>query len=246
MDNLEYIETYFNGELSQERKSEFEQRIIVDPVFAEEVAFYLSTKEVAIAEIRKEKERFKEIYKQYKKGNQADLNKPGLLRKLLPWAAAAILAGIIFFGWSVWFKPDSAQVLADKYIQENFHTLSVKMDSEQDSLQKGLRLYNEGRVEEALKQFESMIRSDTSFFDAKKYAGIVSLRLGQYDKAVSYFSQIENYTHLYANPGKFYHALTLLRRNQPGDKKTAKRLLQQVVENDLEGKEEAGNWLKKW
>ena len=42
MDNLELIEAYFNNELAQERKSEFDRRIISDPAFAEEVAFYLS------------------------------------------------------------------------------------------------------------------------------------------------------------------------------------------------------------
>ncbi|HKO81806.1 MAG TPA: hypothetical protein VJU78_15480, partial [Chitinophagaceae bacterium] len=77
------------------------------------------------------------------------------------------------------------------------------------------------------------------------YAGIVSLRLEQYDKAVNYFSKIENIK-LHANPGKFYHALVLIKRSQPGDMETAKQLLKQVVENDLEGKEEAEKWLKKW
>ena len=65
MDNLEYIDTYFKGELSPEIKKDFEQRIVTDPVFAEEVAFYLSSKQVAATEMRNEKEKFKEIYQQY-------------------------------------------------------------------------------------------------------------------------------------------------------------------------------------
>ena len=246
MDNLEYIETYFLEELSPERKKEFEQRIITDPAFADEAAFYLSSKQVATAEMTKEKERFKEIYAQYKQDNQAERQKPALLRKLLPWAAAAaVLAGIIF-GWNVWLRPVPPQVLADKYVLENFQTLPVKMGGKEDSLQTGLRLFNEGRLEDALKQFETLVVNDTSFFEAKKYAGVVSLRLGQYEKAISYFSQLENDTKYFANPGKFYHALTLMRRNQPGDEQTARQLLQQVKDNDLEKREEAENWLKKW
>jgi tetratricopeptide (TPR) repeat protein len=245
LDNLEYIEAYFNEELSQEGRREFEQKIITDPVFAEEVAFYLSSKQVAAAAMTKEKERLKEIYVQYKQGKNADQRQPALLRKLWPWAAAAaVLAGILF-GLNVWFKPDSPMKLADKYMLENFQTLSVTM-GKQDSLQAGLSIYNEGRLEEALKQFETIVRNDTTFIEAKKYAGIVSLRLGQYDKAIDYFSQLEIYTGLYANPGKFYKALTLLKRNQPGDTDTARQLLQQVVENDLEGKKVAEKWLKKW
>jgi tetratricopeptide (TPR) repeat protein len=245
MDNMEYIETYFNKELSPERKREFEQKIIADPVFAEDVAFYLSLKQAAAAEMKDEKERFKGIFAQYKQGKNADRQQPALLRKLWPWAAAAaaVLAGIIF-GLNVWFQPGSPMELADKYMLENFQTLSVTM-GKQDSLQMGLSIYNEGRLEEALKQFETIARNDTTFIEAKKYAGIVSLRLAQYDKAINYFSQVEN-TQLYANPGKFYHALTLIKRNRPGDTETAKQLLQQVVENDLVGKEDAEEWLKKW
>ena len=242
---MEYIETYFNEELSPERKKEFEQRIATDPVFAEEVAFYLSTKQVVVMEMMEDRERFKEIYTEYKKGNRPERQKTTLVRKLWPWAAvAAVLAGIIF-GWNAWYSSSSPKELADKFVQQNFQTLPVTMGNKEDSLQAGLHLFNEGRLEEALKQFESMGRNDESSVEAKKYAGIVSLRLGQYDKAINYFSQIEN-IQLYANPGKFYQALTLIKRNRPGDMEAAKLLLLQVVENDLQGKEDAEKWLEKW
>ena len=245
MDNLEYIESYFNEELTPEKKREFEQRITADPVFAEEVAFSLSSKQAIAAVGIEQRERFKDVYAEYKHVTQAKKQQPALLRKLWPWAAvAAILAGIIF-GWNTWLRSPSSTELADKYIKENFQTLSVSMGNNEDSLQAGLRLYNANRLEEALKQFENIAVNDTSLIEAKKYAGIVSLRLEQYDKAINYFSKIENIK-LHANPGKFYHALVLIKRSQPGDMETAKQLLQQVVENDLEGKEEAEKWLKKW
>jgi tetratricopeptide (TPR) repeat protein len=246
MDNMEFIEAWFNAQLSPERKKEFEQRITTDPAFAEETAFYLSLRQGAAHEMMEERERFKPVYEQYKRGVHTNKPQPVMMRKLWPWvAAAAVMAGIIF-GWNAWLTQASPDILADKYVKEHFQTLSVTMGNNQDSLQAGLRLYNEGRHEEALKQFETMAQNDTSFIEAKKYAGIISLRLGQYDKAINWFSQLENYTQLYANPGKFYHALTLLERNLPGDKETAKSLLQQVVEKDLEGREVAEKWLREW
>jgi hypothetical protein len=39
---------------------------------------------------------------------------------------------------------------------------------------------------------------------------------------------------LFANPGKFYVALTLLKRNRSGDVAEAKKLLHQVTEQGLE------------
>jgi hypothetical protein len=71
------------------------------------------------------------------------------------------------------------------------------------------------------------------------------LRLGEYDKAISYFSQLGAYK-LYRNPGKFYQAVTLMKRNQPGDKERARDFLQEVVDNELEGSLVAEQWLRKW
>ena len=246
MDNLNYMEAYFNRELPSESEREFEQKITGDPAFAEEVAFYLSSRQAAAAEMMEQKERLKVVYEQYKQGKHTNSHQPAILRRFFPWvAAAAVLAGIIF-GLNVWFKPGSPGELADKYMLENFQNLPVKMDIARDSLQTALGMYNEGRTEEALKKLESIVRNDTTFSEAKKYAGIVSLRVGQYDKAIDYFSQLANHTGLYANPGTFYHALTLLKRNRPGDKEAAKLLLVQVVQNDMEEKNVAQKWLRKW
>ena len=65
---MEYIDAFFNEGLSAERKEEFEQRIASDPVFAEEVAFYLSSKQAASDEKNAEREKFKHLINP---GNQA-------------------------------------------------------------------------------------------------------------------------------------------------------------------------------
>jgi tetratricopeptide (TPR) repeat protein len=122
----------------------------------------------------------------------------------------------------------------------------VTMSSRADSMQTGVRLYNEGRFSESLLQFEKIIQSDTGSYDAEKYAGIVCLQLGKYDEAIGWFVKLENNTHLYINYGKFYHALTLLERGQKNDNVLAKQLLQQIVDQGLEGKENAAKWLEKW
>ena len=82
--------------------------------------------------------------------------------------------------------------------------------------------------------------------DLKKYIGIVYLRLGKYDKALDYFQQLWNIKGLYFNPGLFYQAITLLKRNQTGDFDHAKKLLEQVDQFNLAGSEEARKWLKKF
>jgi tetratricopeptide (TPR) repeat protein len=141
-------------------------------------------------------------------------------------------------------KPSSPQYLADEYIKQNFEKeMGVKMAGREDSLDAAIRSYNENKLTEALQQFDKIIQTDSIADKAKKMAGIVSLRLGDYDKAIYYFTQLENLK-LFSNPGKLYHALALLKRNRTGDKEMAKQLLQQVIEKDLEGKETAQDWLK--
>jgi tetratricopeptide (TPR) repeat protein len=241
LDTLNYIDNYFSGKPSAEAKEEFEKRIIDSPEFAEEVSFYLSAKQIAAVN---SSERFSQLYAALKKDGAIQEENVAIRKKLWPFLAAAAVIAAIVVGWSVFFRPVLSSGLADKYIRENFQSLGVTMGGAEDSLQTGLRLYNEGKLQESLNQFETILKTDTSSFEAKKYAGIVSLRMNDYDKAIRYFEELSNYTQLYANPGKFYYALTLLKRDRPGDKQEAKNLLNQIVKDDLEGKNHAEEWLK--
>lgn len=241
MDNLAYIDDYFQGTLLPEEKTGFEKRLREDESFAEEVAFYLSAKKLVLEKLHDEKKaRFKELYKPGK-------SQPAPVRRINRnwlYAAAAVtlflVASIIYF-----MQPPSGQQLADTYIDQNFKTLSVTMGSSEDSLQNGLGLYNEGKLTEAAQQFERVSQSDPTNYMAKLYAGITYLRLTDYEKAINYFTQLQAETNLRSNPGKFYLATTLLKRAKQGDEQEAKRLLQEVVNQNLEGKETAEQWLKK-
>jgi tetratricopeptide (TPR) repeat protein len=244
---LEYIDAYFNHELKPEEARQFEQKIIEDRNFAKEVAFYLSTKQVLKEEIIAEKKKqFRELLGQ--NSSSSKLRSIAPVRKLWAYAAAAAaIVFILFAGYLFLFRQTtSPPQMAEEYVKQNLQSLGVTMGNSQDSLQNALRLYNEGRLNASLEQFESMVQRDSSNNSAKEYAGIVYLRLGNYDKALAYFQQLEKYS-LASNPAIFYQALTLLKRNQPGDKQQARQLLQQVVANDLKGKETAQQWLeKKW
>ena len=246
--HTEYIDDYFAGNLNPEERKNFEKQMELDRNFAQEVAFYLATKQALKEELADEKkEWFRELASQNVtlsvKTRSAQVRRMWVYRL----AAAAVFVGIVFFSWSLFFQPSSTpNELADKYISTELETLGVKMSATLDSMQDGKRLYNEKQYDSALQVFEQVAQRDASNSDAKKCAGLSSLMLGNYDKALAYFQQLSTYT-LYANPAIFYQALTLMKRNHPGDKEEAKRLLKQVSDSDLEGKETANQWLnKKW
>ncbi|GEM_PF-3375213 len=78
-----------------------------------------------------------------------------------------------------------------------------------------------------------------------KYEGFAYLLLKDYDKAVKSFHALSLKLDLFSNPGLFYEALALVKRNSAGDADAARKLLKQVVDKKLEGETEAEKILKK-
>jgi tetratricopeptide (TPR) repeat protein len=243
LESLEYIENYFKGRPLPGETAQFEKRLREDAVFAEEVAFYLSVMHVARTQAAEEKKQ--RFHEQYRRPHQElHIVQRGTVKKLWMYAAAAAIISGLLIGWFFFVKEPDRQQLADQYIEQNFRTLGVNLGNSQDSLQSALRLYNTGKLPEALHTLETIQQNGTVDFTAMKYAGIICLKLGEYDKALAYFRQLDSISGLYSNPGRFYQAITLMKRNHPGDNVQARQLLQQVVNADLEGREVAWEWLR--
>lgn len=244
MQELEYIDDYFRGALSPEENLVFEQRIENDNTFAEEVAFYLSALQVMRAQLSEDsKARFRQIYEAHKEERSSQ---PGILRKLVPYLAAAAVIAAIVIGINLFGKSPSLEQLADNYIEKDLSAMKVKMASHQDSVDKGSTLFNNGKMAEAFEQFKLLAKTNSDSTNLRMYAGIAALHLQKYDTAIVYFSEAEQDTKLYANKAKFLHAVTLLKRNGPHDKQDARTLLQEVVNQNLAGEEIAVKWLKKF
>ena len=246
MDSLEYIDGYFSGEFPPEETRQFEKRIEEDPVFAREVAYYLSVYVVSREEQEAEKKkRFRELYGQtgsQDAGIVAPIRARTKWRRLIPAiAAAALLTGIILC-WHLFYRPDAAPTLADRYIRQNLKSLSVKMGTA-DGMQSGLRLYNKGKFKDALQQFEGILLSDSSNPAAMLDAGIAALQIPDYEKALGFFRMVQTRTDPRLSPALFYEAVTLMKRNYPGDATLAKRILEKIVQNDLNKKEDAMEFL---
>jgi tetratricopeptide (TPR) repeat protein len=240
MSNLEYIEDYFKGTPTPDETTSFEERIQNDPSFAEEVAFYLSGQHAAAEMANDERRvRFRELNFNHRSAQPA---KVVSMRRVVIYAAACLFLAAVVMSW-LFFQPVSTEKLANQYIDSQLTTLSVSMGT-QDNMQEGLDQYNAGKLEESLKTFESIYKNDNTKDLAERYAGIAALRLQQFDKAISYFEDLST-KNLYSNPGKFYVALTLMKRNQAPDKERAHMFLKEVVDQNLEGKEIAEQWLKK-
>lgn len=234
-DDLSYIEDYFNGLLTAEEQQAFEKRLVEDTQLAEQVGFYLSTiHSIREPFVQQRKQHFRNLYQPAA---------PVRSIKTKVWRTVSSVAAVLVAVMGLLlFRSPSPVSLADDFIQKNIRELSVKMGAG-DSLERAKELYNLNKLQESLVIFRALSR-DSLPTDALKFSGFVYLRQQNYDKAVSCFQKMES-SQLQNNPGAFYHALTLMKRNEKGDKEAAKTLLKTVVDNQLAYAEVAAGWLQK-
>jgi tetratricopeptide (TPR) repeat protein len=245
MDSLEHIDAYFNGEPTPEEASQFEKRVLQDPAFANEVADYLRALAASReANTQEQKQRFRELYRQ-QAPKLAEVRKIGLrTRRWLPIAAAAAILIVVAFTWLLSARHADPSKLADQYISQNLTLLPLKMGAS-DPIQTGISLYNAGQFAKAAQQFDELLRTDSLNPAALINTGFVSLRLGEYDKALDYFTRLQKHTDPHVNPALFYEAITLMRRNNAGDADHAKLLLGWIVREELNRNQDARELLSK-
>lgn len=231
---LEQIEKYFNNEMGISERQDFENRLATDAELAENTAFYLNT--IVAAKTLANEKRKAEFETLRKEISSRPVHKIKPVTWLVGIAASVLL--VVGFWWINQTSALNTEEFANTYIYEHFENLPVKMDANTDSLQMGLRLFNEQKLREAQIVFDNILHEKNNDSEAIKYAGITALRLGEYDKALEHFHSLSKQTNLFSNPGKFYEAITLMKR-KPVNKKEIEDLLQEVIDNNLEGKSEA-------
>ncbi len=237
---LAQIDKYFNNELSPIERQDFEKRLPTDSELANAVAFYANTRAAAqqVANDTRKSE-FEVLRKRLS-------NRPIHRINSLLWISGITASLILLMGFW-WFSHTpilDSEVFVDTYVQEYFENLPVKMDAQNDSLQMGLRLFNERKFSNAQTIFEDILRRKNNDSEAVKYAGITAFRLQNYNKAVMLFQALSQQKELFFNPGKFYEALALM-KHQPMNKKEVEKLLKEVIDNNLEGNKEARKILGK-
>ncbi|MBA4853846.1 hypothetical protein [Emticicia sp. BO119] len=229
---LALIESFFNNELPEQQRQEFELKCSTDPAFAETVALYVKTKYG-----------FKKLHRNQRKAEFEQLlqkHKPALVPHptVRYWIAAVTVICIAILSWLYLKDPDLSK-LADTYVDNNFMTLSTTMSADKATFKQAINLFNKGELAKAGAIFDSL--SEYNNPEALKYAGIAYLRLTNYTLALEHFETLQQ-QNLQSNPGTFYKALTLLKRKQHNDLTEAKKLLEKVKKEKSEGWQEIEKW----
>ena len=236
-DTFDYIESYFTGRCTEAEKQQFEDRVVRDEAFAEDVAFYVQSRQLLKEELLKQK--------QTAWSPAGPKPQTGRLRTLY-LAASAAAAIIIIFAVYLLARPTGPEKLAAGYIHTHYDRLSQTLDGSRDSIQQGITAYNNRSYPHALELFTSLAKDHPGNPEAQLYSGLTYLRLQNFDQALHQFDLLASIPSLYSNPGTFLKAVTLLQRNAAGDRETARQLLQEVVSRKLDGNQEAAAWLQKF
>jgi tetratricopeptide (TPR) repeat protein len=232
---LKPIDNYFTGQLTPPEKMRFEQQIVADPHLAESVAFYVQARQTARQQaVTAQAER---------KAEWATLReRQGVVHKSrwAPMSYAAAACVLLLLGFFVfWPNPSAPAEVADRYIRENLTTLPITMSGQPNNLQLARQAYNTGQFAQAETLIASWQKRQPDNTEVLELAGLVSLRQGDYDKAIGQFHRLSQRTDLQANPGLFYESIARLKRNQSGDEATARKLLQTAIDQNLDGKKGA-------
>lgn len=252
-DKTELIENYLSGNLPPDEKTLFEKELLGDKELSHLFNMYRTIdKEMQNAEKYKDQEAalrntLQQLNAKYFKAEAPVVQmhkKNNFVR--IAMAAAAGLVLILFGYFAISSFLNNPTRLANNYVQENFNILSGTMDTVQDSLKMGMTAYNDQDYQKALQIFEELYRDHPEESYVLRYKGLAYLLAKNYDNAIASFDELAAKKQLFSNDGLFLKAVTLLNRNQPGDKDAAKIMLEQVVNEKNEGNTKAEEWLKKW
>ena len=244
-ETMDYIDRYFQKSLSKIEAAQFEERCQTDEDFADSVAFYIMSREAVRQKLVEEKSAVWAATENVTEAKVVPIS-PVRRKSFTQWISYAAAACVLLIVGLFYLYPKaSPQSLAHNYVQENLLHLSHTMDGSTDSMQKGIDAYNNTNYTEALTLFAALYKSHPDNNEALENAGLVYLKQKDYDRALAQFTELSN-KKLVSNRGLFLKAVTLLERAASGDEAAAKRLLEKVRDERLEGDEEAAKWLKKW
>ncbi|HRP33749.1 MAG TPA: hypothetical protein PKV73_17755 [Agriterribacter sp.] len=250
--DIERIEDYLSGKMSPDDELSFETELKHNKTLFDLLRLYRDI-DFEMRQSEKYKHQEAALQNTLQQLNAAYFNKQTPVIKMsrrlsvfkIAVAAAAILMLMLFSYYGFMQRKSDIGQLADRYVQGELLHLSVTMDGAKDSLQLGIAAYNNKAYTQANQLFEAVYQAHPQNYDALKYSGITYMVTKDYVRALTCFDELAAKKELFSNPGLFLKAVTLLQRNEEGDKAQAEQLLREVIRAKAEGSREAAQWLKK-
>ena len=205
--DIERIEAFVEGRMSDAERHAFEERLGTDSALVDEVHAYRVTRK-ALAQVFAEQQ-------QGKAHNDNVVRPPLTPKRTWVWAAAASVALLLGVGsWYFLGSKTSLPELAECYaVHES--PLPVLMSAPQDhhsELDKSMQLFGADRYDQALAELDLLPTSDTVAF----YAGLCELGIGQ-DPSARFQPVIDNDKSMYQAKALYHLMLWHLEQGRRSD-----------------------------
>ena len=224
--NIELIELYFEGKLSEIEKLAFEARMSIDPELKEEVKLYKAIvdgiKETGEDKLKK---KLQSIDKELDFGRTINLlqAKKRINFKIRIAAALALMAALALI-WS--YSQSSLGSIADKYYQKD-KGLPVEMTVKKNKLDDLMNKFKTADYSSSKIILEQLLQADPANDTLNFFMGLVQYNLEEYQASLTNLKKIQA-TSLYNDKSMFYLTLDYLKLN---DKKNATLTLQRILIN---------------
>jgi tetratricopeptide (TPR) repeat protein len=208
---LERIESYLEGMLTQQERQEFEQQMETDPALALAYQQQLAILE-AIEYQGNERLRpqLDQIYREEVLGERADtpIRKIRIFQRL---AVAASLLLVLSVGLWLLLRAPAHERLFTAYYERPAATMF--RDGQTSESEEALNAYQDDRFAEAIEQLEELDQSGTTTPEDLLVLGISYLEVDNYQEARSTLQRLEDNPN-WLDAATWYLALIYLRQNQ--------------------------------
>ncbi len=222
MNDIEQIEKYLGGELSQNEMQAFDVRLQNDKAFAEVFALYKSV-ETEMLETEDERElrnRLSGITQKH-----FDVAEPAKIVKLktnrtrwLLYATAAAASIIILLFLKPWQqKALSNEQLYAQYAVPDELPAVVRGTNDDSLLIKATNLYNQIKYPAALFLLDSLVKQRPTEAQLQLALGICFLKTGKYDSAINRFDSLAVRESVYKYIALEWKGLAYLKQNKIAD-----------------------------
>ncbi len=208
--DIQYIDKYLDGELSEQEVKTFEAEMQSNKDFAHEVKLQQTARETV--EYANFMDKVETIRNEKSPSEQSKKSSTGIIRRLLPIVGLAAAALIALLVWQPWQGS-----LVDNYYEP--YTLNVtQRGTGEQSLLQAEKAYNSGDYTAALPIFEKY----PDKVEVQLAKGNAEYNLGKLDAAATTFEQIiSTNKYPYHEPiANWYLALTYLKQDEPEKAKT--------------------------
>ncbi len=239
---IQKILNYLYGDLTLQKKKDFEQELIQDPQLQNELRFHNSLdlalgKEIKVHQFRMKLE---EIHQQEFGPKKAKVLN---IQNKWYWAAASIT---LFSGtaiYSLMKSSNSLDRLFNKYYEVWQPGLTVRGVENENDWNKVYQLFESKKYNETIELIGLMEKKSQLSPKIILLKGCSYMELNEFDKAIEEFSHFDSdsYT-LYTDAGKWYKALCHLKKENTTQ---ARYLLESIVEEKTTYSKEALELLKK-